>query len=103
MDRVREKQISRIFQQFGLDNSHIAFMNLRKGLPANAVLWIGPNSRPAFDRSSCASIGIHSEGESGGESAAFPPKTFRVPCALGNQRTSSGYWSIVCEHTPLDI
>lgn len=47
MDRVREEQISRLFHQFDINRSRVAFMHLRKGLPAKAVSWIGPNGKPA--------------------------------------------------------
>lgn len=49
MDRVREEQISGLFRQYSLNNSHVAFMHLRKGLPAKAVSWIGTDGRPAED------------------------------------------------------
>lgn len=46
MDRVREEQIIRLFQEFGVDKSNVAFMHLRKGLEARRVPWIGPDGKP---------------------------------------------------------
>jgi len=46
MDRVREEQISRLFQQFDPNDSHVALMHLRKGLPAREASWIGPDGKP---------------------------------------------------------
>ncbi len=44
MDRVREEELFRLLQ--GADPP-VALMHLRKGLPATAVSWIGPNGEPA--------------------------------------------------------
>jgi NTE family protein len=47
MDRVREEQMIRLFQEFGVNKSHVAFMHLRKGLQARTVPWIGLDGKPA--------------------------------------------------------
>lgn len=47
MDRVREEQMSRLFQQFNPKGSNVSFMHLLKGLPAKAVSWIGQDGKPA--------------------------------------------------------
>lgn len=47
MDRVREEQMIRLFQEFGFNKSQIAFMDLRKGLQARTETWIGPDGMPA--------------------------------------------------------
>ncbi|MBI4640380.1 MAG: patatin-like phospholipase family protein [Candidatus Tectomicrobia bacterium] len=44
-DRLREEQLFRLFE--GKERSRVAFMHLRKGLPAKAVAWLSPDGQPA--------------------------------------------------------
>lgn len=44
MDRIREEELFRLLEG---RPGRVAFMHLRRGLPARAVAWIGPDGRPA--------------------------------------------------------